>query len=123
MINISSIDILDKFALIIDYYSPKQIAVINDMAVKIAKFKGPFTWHTHEDSDELFWIVKGTLTIELKDNTPLTVSENCLAVVPKGKEHRPNCPDEVWVVLFEPADLLNTGNVINSFTKEKIERI
>lgn len=121
--NILPIDIKSKFSLITEYYSPKQIATINDMAIKIAKFKGPFTWHTHENSDELFWVVKGTLTIEIRNASPLIVQKNCLTTIPKGLEHRPNCPKETWVALLEPADLLNTGNIVNSFTRKNIDKI
>lgn len=120
---LKTIDILDKFNQITAYYTPKQIAVINNMAVKIAKFKGPFTWHQHDDSDELFWVVKGRLEIEIKDRPTLVADENQLLVIPKGLEHRPNPKEETLVALIEPCELLNTGNVKNSFTVEEIEKI
>lgn len=122
----NAIDINEKFQLITEYYTPKKIATVNGTAVKIAKLKGPFTWHTHLDSDEIFWVVRGSVTILLREpqgETTVTINENQLFPVPRGVEHKPAAENEAWVVLLEPEDMLNTGNVVNEFTIRDIEQI
>ena len=121
-----AIDINQKFQLVTEYYTPKQIASLNGTAIKIAKFKGPFTWHTHIESDEIFWVVRGTLTIMMRasqGDTGISITENQLFSVPKGVEHKPVADNEVWVVLLEPEDMINTGDVSNEFTVKKIDKI
>lgn len=121
----NSIDIKEKFELITEYYTPKKLASMNGTAIKIAKFKGPFTWHTHEDSDEIFWVVKGEVNILIRGESEETVviGENQMFSVPKGIEHKPVGKEEAWIVLLEPEDMLNTGNVENEFTVKNIELI
>lgn len=114
---------MSKFARIENYYEPKEVAKINEMSVKLVKLKGPFTWHAHAESDEMFLVIKGELTIEIENQEPELLNENDLIVIPKGVRHRPNPVEEVLVALFEPADLLNTGDVVNDFTVEKVEKI
>ena len=123
MQNVLKVDILEKFSLVNEYYTPKQVTVLNNTAVKIAKFKGPFTWHTHDNADELFWVLRGELSIEIKDSEPMTATENQFILIPQGVEHRPNPSNEAWVVLLEPDGLLNTGNVVNEHTVKDIEYI
>lgn len=121
-----AIDMNEKFELVTEYDSPKQIARMNGTAIKIAKFKGPFTWHTHVESDEIFWVVRGRLTILLKTaqgETAVTIAENQLFSVPKGVERKPVAENETWVVLMEPEEMLNTGNVSDEFTVRDIEKI
>lgn len=120
---IKKINIMDKFSKVENYYEPKEVAKVNGMSVKLVKLKGPFTWHTHHDSDELFLVVKGQLIIEIENQEPVILEENELIVIPKGVKHRPNPVDEVLVALFEPSELLNTGDVINDFTVKKIKGI
>lgn len=121
----NSIDIKEKFELITEYYTPKKLASMNDTAIKIAKFKGPFTWHTHEDSDEIFWVVKGEVNILIRGKSEETVviGENQMFSVPKGIEHKPVAEEEAWIVLLEPEDMLNTGDVENEFTVKNVELI
>lgn len=121
----NSIDIKEKFELITEYYTPKKLASMNGTAIKIAKFKGPFTWHTHEDSDEIFWVVKGEVNILIRGESEETVviGENQMFSVPKGIEHKPMAEEEAWIVLLEPEDMLNTGNVENEFTVKNVELI
>ena len=90
--------------------------------VKLVKFKGPFVWHQHDNEDELFYVVKGSFDMELRDKT-ITINEGEFIIVPKGVEHRPNAKEEVHVLLFEPATTLNTGNVENEFTKKELGRV
>jgi mannose-6-phosphate isomerase-like protein (cupin superfamily) len=116
------INLAEKFALFTDYWSPKIAGELNGQQVKLVKFKGPFTWHHHEHEDELFLVVKGSFVMELRDKS-ITLHEGEFLVVPRGVEHRPNAAEEVWVLLFEPAATLNTGNTSNEFTKTALDRI
>ncbi len=116
------INLADKFALFNEHWSPKIAAELNGQQVKLVKFKGPFTWHHHEMEDELFLVVKGSFVMELRDKNIL-LQEGEFLVVPRGIEHRPNATEEVWVLLFEPAATLNTGNTENAFTKKTLPLI
>ncbi len=116
------INILEKLGQVTEHWSPKIIAELNNQHVKLAKFQGPFTWHHHENEDELFYVVKGSFVMELRDKN-IELNEGDMLVVPKGVEHRPNAAEEVWVMLFEPAGTLNTGNTENEFTKKELERL
>ncbi len=103
------INIAGKFGLFDDHWSPRIVAELNGQHVKLAKLEGPFVWHHHEDQDELFFIVKGRLRMELRDGD-VTLEEGEMLVVPRGVEHRPVAEEEVWLMMFEPASTLNTGN-------------
>lgn len=116
------IHLAEKFALFTEYWSPKIAAELNGQQVKLVKFKGPFTWHRHEQEDELFLVIKGSFVMELRDKNIL-LQEGELLVIPRGVEHRPNAQEEVWVLLFEPAATLNTGNTENAFTQKKLDTI
>jgi mannose-6-phosphate isomerase-like protein (cupin superfamily) len=78
--------------------------------VKLAKLHGEFVWHHHENEDELFLVVKGTLTIKLRERD-LTLREGEFVIIPKGVEHLPVAEEEVWIMLLEPKTTSNTGNV------------
>jgi mannose-6-phosphate isomerase-like protein (cupin superfamily) len=116
------VNLLEKFGQFSEHWSPKIVGELNGQHVKLVKFQGPFTWHHHDDEDELFYVVKGSFVMELRDNN-IQLNEGDFLVVPKGVEHRPNAADEVWVMLFEPAGTLNTGNTTNAFTKTNLENI
>ena len=116
------INVAEKFSLFSDYWSPQIAGELNGQQVKLVKFKGPFTWHHHENEDELFYVVKGSFDMEFPDKT-VTLNEGEFIVVPRGVEHRPNAKEEVHVLLFEPATTLNTGNVENDFTKKELGRL
>lgn len=116
------VNVLEKFAQVTDHWNPRIVGELNNQHVKLVKFQGPFTWHHHEQEDELFYVIKGSFIMELRDkNIELTAGD--FLVVPKGVEHRPNAAEEVWVMLFEPATTLNTGNTENDFTKTQLESI
>ena len=117
-----SVNLAQKFALFDDYWSPKIAADLNDAYVKLVKLKGEFVWHHHDSEDELFLVVKGRLLLRLRDRD-VWVNEGEFAIVPKGVEHLPVARDEVQVVLIEPKSTLNTGNVRNERTIEKLDRI
>ncbi len=116
------VNLAEKLSLISEHWSPKIAGELNGQHVKLVKFKGPFTWHHHENEDEMFLVVKGSFTMELRDkNIELNAGE--FLIVPRGVEHRPNAAEEVEVLLFEPATTLNTGNVENDFTKKDLQKI
>ncbi|MGQ3889081.1 cupin domain-containing protein, partial [Legionella sp. CNM-1927-20] len=104
------INLKEKFELFNDYWSPKIAGEINDSYVKLAKFKGEFVWHTHENEDELFLVIKGQLVIQLKEKE-LQLNEGEFVIIPKGVMHRPMAKEEVHVLLLEPKTTVNTGNV------------
>jgi mannose-6-phosphate isomerase-like protein (cupin superfamily) len=111
-----------KFSLFHESWSPKIVAELNGQLVKLAKFTGEFFWHHHENEDELFLVVKGKIVIHLKDGD-VPVEEGEFIVVPRGVEHKPEAVGEAHVMLFEPASTLNTGNLRNERTMEKLERV
>lgn len=106
----------NSFDSITEYWSPKIIGELNGQYIKIAKLKGEFVWHKHENEDELFLIIKGNLIIELEGST-VKLTEGDGYVVPKNTLHNPHCKDECWVMLIEPKDTLHTGNVKDAKSK------
>ncbi|MEO6316622.1 MAG: cupin domain-containing protein [Chitinophagaceae bacterium] len=112
----------EKFGLFSDHWSPKIAGELNGQLVKLVKFKGPFTWHHHDNEDELFLVVKGSFVMELRDKK-IALNAGEFLIVPRGVEHRPNAAEEVEVLLFEPASTLNTGNTENEFTKSDLSNI
>ena len=117
-----AINLIDKFSLFNDHWSPKIVGELNGQHVKIAKVKGEFIWHDHKNEDELFYIVKGTLKIEFRDKM-VTLNEGDMLIIPKGVEHKPIADEEVWLMLFEPAETKHTGEVKSELTVEKYDRI
>ncbi|NNE26207.1 MAG: cupin domain-containing protein [Saprospiraceae bacterium] len=116
------INVMEKFSLFQDQWSPKVIADLNGQQVKLAKIKGEFVWHDHKDEDELFYILKGKLKMQFRDGVKL-IKEGEIIVVPKGVEHKPIAEEEVWVMLFEPAATKHTGDVETDMTVKNYERI
>lgn len=103
------INLADKFTRFSDYWSPRVVAEMNDYQVKVAKFEGEFVWHDHEETDELFLVVSGSMGIELRDGI-VHLSEGEMYVVPRGTEHRPFAERECHVLLIEPRGVVNTGD-------------
>lgn len=118
----NAINLKEKFNLFNEHWTPKLVAELNGQHVKIARIKGEFIWHKHEQEDELFLVVMGRFRMEFRDKTVL-VQEGEIIVVPHGVEHRPVADEEAHILMFEPANTLNTGNVINDRTVDKIENI
>jgi mannose-6-phosphate isomerase-like protein (cupin superfamily) len=116
------VDLKKKFSLFTEFWSPKIVGELNGQYVKLAKLKGEFVWHHHENEDELFMVVKGKLTIKLKDQN-IELSEGQFFIIPRGVEHLPIAEEECHVMLFEPKSVLNTGNTKNEKTVEKLETI
>ena len=116
------INLLEKFNLFNEHWSPKIVGELNGQLVKLVKFTGEFVFHHHDNEDELFMVVKGKFRMEYRDKT-VDVNEGEIVIVPRGVEHKPVADEEVWVLLFEPASTLNTGNIVNEKTKTQIETI
>ena len=116
------VSIKDKLALFNDYWSPKIIGELNGQHVKLAKFKGEFIWHKHDNEHEMFWVLNGRLKIEFRDKL-VELNENEFIIIPKGIEHKPIAENEVSVLLFEPKTTLNTGNQKSSLTHETLDEI
>ena len=120
---IQKINLSEKSASFSDQWSPKVVGEVNDAAVKLAKLGGAFEWHHHENEDELFLVVKGQLTIKLRDQEDIMLSEGECVVIPRGVEHLPVAEQEAHVLLFEPKTTLNTGEVESERTVKELERI
>jgi mannose-6-phosphate isomerase-like protein (cupin superfamily) len=116
------VNLLHKFGCFDEHWSPKIVGELNDSLVKIAKLKGEFLWHHHEEEDEMFLVVKGKLLIRLPERD-INLEEGELLIIPKGVEHMPVAAEEAWVMLLEPQSTLNTGNIYNERTVEVAERI
>lgn len=118
----SKVNIAQKFAKITESYKPAIAAELNGQYIKFVKFDRPFVFHHHEHEDEMFLVVKGRFRMEYRDRQEW-IEEGEFVVVPRGVEHRPVAEKECWVVLFEPASTLNTGNVDNEMTLRQLARV
>ena len=119
---IEKVNLAQKFDLFDEYWSPRIAGELNDSYVKLAKLKGEFVWHQHDNEDELFLVVKGHLTIKLRDrDVKLDAGE--FVIIPRGVEHLPVAEEEVHVLLLEPKSTLNTGNVRSERTVTELKRV
>lgn len=109
------VDLAQKLSAFSERWSPKVVARLNDYEVKVVKLEGEFVWHTHDDTDELFLVLKGELTIQLRDGD-VTLQAGQLFVVPRGMQHCPVAAGEVHAVLIEPTGVVNTGSAGGSLT-------
>lgn len=121
------INIQEKFDLFSDQWSPKRIGELNGQQVILAKIEGEFVFHKHDDEDELFMVMKGQLSLELRghDEEPTTVVVNPgeFFIVPRGVEHKPTAKEETHLLLFEPLSTKHTGDVMADITVESYEEI
>ena len=109
------IDLAAKLALFSEHWSPKRIAQLNDYDIKVVRILGDFVWHSHEDTDELFLVISGQLTIQFRDRD-VVLGPGQLCVVPRGVEHCPRADEEVTAMLLEPAGVVNTGTAGGDLT-------
>jgi len=116
------VNLAEKLTRIRDYWNPRIVGDLNGQHVKLAKVKGEFIWHFHQNEDELFLVLEGTLRLEFRDGE-VTLSPGELYIVPRGVEHRPVAEEEVHLLMFEPASTLNTGNVESDKTVRAPQRI
>lgn len=119
---IRKVNLSEKFDLFHDHWSPKIAGEVNDSHVKLVKLQSEFVWHHHENEDELFLVVKGHLTIKLRDGD-VELDPGEFVIIPKGVEHMPVAAEEVHVLLLEPKSTLNTGNVQSDRTVAQLDRI
>lgn len=118
----NKINLAEKFGLFNEYWSPKIVGELNGSYIKLAKLKGEFDWHHHENEEEMFLVVKGKLIIKFRDKD-VAINAGEFIVIPRGVEHLPVAPEGVHVMLIEPKETLNTGNIINEKTKQVIDWI
>lgn len=114
------VNLREKLTRIGELWSPRVVGELNGQYVKLAKLRGEFLWHRHENEDELFLVIEGSLTIHLKDQE-VTLGEGEFFIVPRGVEHMPVADEEAHVLLFEPKETSNTGNVESERTVHTLE--
>lgn len=118
-----TVNLPEKFAQFTEQWQPKIVAELNGQQVKIARIAGEFEWHAHEQEDELFMVVRGVLRLKFRDGEAV-LNEGELIVVPRGVEHLPVAEtEETWIMMFEPASTLNTGNVTSERTVAELQRL
>lgn len=120
---VQKVNLAEKFSQFSDHWSPKVAGRVDNYAVKLVKVQGDFVWHHHEDEDELFLVIKGQLTIEMKDAPDIVLNPGEFVVIPKGVEHRPVAAEEVEMLLFEREDVVNTGNAESDKTVKQLDEI
>ncbi len=113
---------ISEFEKITDYWSPRVVAQVNDQYVKVAKIKGDLAWHKHDEEDELFYVVKGSVTIEYEGDA-VTLNAGDFHVVPKGRMHNPVAEEECWIVLVEPVATKHTGDITTEKTKSLADQL
>ena len=111
------VNLAQKLASFSEQWQPRIVGELNGQHVKVAKLQGELVWHHHENEDELFLVIKGAMTIQLRDRD-IHLREGEFFIVPRGVEHRPVADAEAHILLFEPAGTLNTGNLRNERTYE-----
>jgi mannose-6-phosphate isomerase-like protein (cupin superfamily) len=116
----TKVNLAEKLALLDRPYAPAIVGYLNDYKLQLVKVKGEFVWHKHDDTDDFFLVVKGRLTIQLRDRDVL-LEEGELFVVPRGIEHCPKADEEVHVLLIEPRGTRNTGDAETALTAVEVE--
>ncbi|MFH1699838.1 MAG: cupin domain-containing protein [Candidatus Zixiibacteriota bacterium] len=111
------VNITEKLASFNKHWSPKIVGELNGQYVKVVKFKGEYVWHHHDNEDEMFLVIKGSMDIHLEDSV-INLSGGEFYIVHRGIEHKPAAEEECHCLLFEPATTRNTGNVDHKYTIE-----
>lgn len=119
---IDVVNLTDKFSLFTEQWAPRVIAQLNDYHFKIAKIQGEFIWHSHSETDEVFLVIDGSLTIHLRDGK-LQLEKGELCVIPRGVDHKPAAERECQILMVEPAGTLNTGDAGGDRTVDDVEWI
>jgi mannose-6-phosphate isomerase-like protein (cupin superfamily) len=120
--SVKVVNIKDKLSKFSEHWSPKIVGELNDDKVQVVKLKGEFVWHHHDNEDELFLVIKGKLIIHFKDRD-VEVNEGEFIIIPHPVEHKPEAPEEVEIILIEPKETVNTGNVETDKTVKVQENI
>jgi mannose-6-phosphate isomerase-like protein (cupin superfamily) len=105
----TKVNLAEKLALFDQHWSPRAVGQFNGHDLMVVKVKGEFIWHKHDDTDDFFLVLKGCLTIELRDGE-VTLGPGEMFVVPRGAEHRPVAEEETHLLLIEPTGTPNTGD-------------
>jgi mannose-6-phosphate isomerase-like protein (cupin superfamily) len=121
-IMLHKINLKDKLSRFQDHWNPRIIAELNGQHIKLAKLSGEFIWHKHDEEDEMFLVLSGTLKMELRDQV-IILEQGESIIIPRGTDHRPVAENEVAVLLFEPASTLNTGDQRSQLTRDQPEWI
>mgnify|MGYP000569076835 FL=1 len=116
------VNLAEKLSRFSEQWSPRIVGELNDSEVKVVKIQGEFVWHSHANEDELFLVIKGRMTIRMRDGD-VHLEPGEFFIVPRGVEHCPVAEEECQVMLLEPKGTLNTGNVVGERTVEAPERI
>ena len=119
---LEKVNLSEKLERFTDHWSPRIVGELNGQHVKLVKVEGEFVWHHHEEEDELFLVLRGRLSIRLREQT-IDLSEGEFFIVPRGVEHKPVAAGEAHVLLLEPSSTLNTGNVHSERTVIEPERM
>lgn len=117
------VSLAEAFGSFDEQWSPRLAGELNGQAVKLAKVEGEFVWHRHESADELFLVISGELGIEFRAESDIVLQEGELVIVPSGVEHRPVAGAEAEILLFEPTETRNTGDVDSEKTQTELEQL
>jgi mannose-6-phosphate isomerase-like protein (cupin superfamily) len=117
IVAMDKVNLAEKLASISEQWQPRIVGELNGQQVKLARIQGEFIWHHHQNEDELFLVVHGSIILQLRDRD-VHLAEGEMFIVPRGVEHRPIAAEEAHILMFEPAGTLNTGNVRNERTYE-----
>lgn len=119
---LQKVNLAQKLRLFQETWSPKIVGRVNNFEVKLVKLQGTFDWHHHEQEDELFLVVKGSFVMMLRDGD-VQINKGEFIIVPHGVEHCPRADEECHILLFEPAGVLNTGNIVSEKTASHLDEI
>jgi quercetin dioxygenase-like cupin family protein len=111
------INLTKKLDAVTEHWSPRVVGRVNDQYVKVAKLKGELAWHKHDCEDELFWVIKGLLVIQLEGGRDITLGPGEVFIVPRGVMHNPLAQEECWIVLIETVTTRHTGDIETPMTK------
>jgi mannose-6-phosphate isomerase-like protein (cupin superfamily) len=123
---IEKVSVSEKLSLFTDHFSPRIIGELNDAHVKVVKLQGEFLWHHHDHEDELFYVVKGELRMQVREDgaeKDFTIHPGEFIIIPRGIEHLPSAQQETHILLLEPKTTLNTGNVVNERTVAELKKL
>lgn len=116
------VNLLEALDQVDEYWSPRVVGQVNDQYIKVAKLRGEFVWHQHDDEDELFYVLKGQLAIEY-ENDRVILDEGDMHIVPKGVQHNPVAEEECWIALVETVSTKHTGDVVHERTRSIEEQL
>jgi quercetin dioxygenase-like cupin family protein len=117
------VNLTNEATSLVDHWSPRIVARVNDQYVKVARLKGEFTWHSHDEEDELFLVLRGQLVIQYEDRDDVQLAAGEMHVVPKGIIHNPVAAEDCWIALIETVTTLHTGNVVDAKSKSIDEQL